>query len=425
MKQLASIILCLIILLPIEKGWTQDIDNTKRTEPSGSMIESIVNNISELGANIKNVFISPPDLVMEQKRQSMDAIRDLQNYISDIIELRKREENAPERNWFDNKTPNNKLFGDTKHLVRQDLNAILRDLQNILVGDQYDYIEQISNQDELIKELKDEVAELQEMKMVAPENGGIFRDGKDEIQEKIKSKLDEIVSYEKNIDEIYKSAQERYKLLGIELPRETIETLMRRIDGNDVMQNVGVFNSINQLTPVLAELTNTSRENRERYYGVYVILSEVAVFSQQQYINKSSNIYSPKLKEMLDEVNGILKAARKNLAEEEDINSKKVYESNIVANLSTIDTIDMYLNVLSDQRNTVQAAMKISKRKLLLAHNTFETSTAASAILEIIQNSESEFNAIMAMQVPEIVPFENEDMKTKFYNMTKDVRASL
>ena len=46
-------------------------------------------------------------------------------------------------------------------------------------------------------------------------------------------------------------------------------------------------------------------------------------------------------------------------------------------------------------------------------------------ILEIIQNSESEFNAIMAMQVPEIVPFENEDMKTKFYNMTKDVRASL
>jgi len=411
--------------MSLEKGWAQDIDNTKHTEPSDSMIESIVNNISELGVNIKNVFISPPDLVMEQKKQGMDAIRNFQNYISDIIELKKREENAPESNWFDNKTPDNKLFGNTKHLVRQDLNEILKDLQNILVGDQCDYMEQIFNQEELIKELENEVAELQEKKMVAPENGGIFRDGKDEIQEKIKSKLDDITSYENNISEIYKSAQERYKLLGIELSLEEMKVLMIRIDGNDVMQTVNVFNSINQLIPLLEELTKTSKANQKKYYGVTIILSEVVVYSQKQYMQKNRKVYLPKLNDMSEDVNRILEEAKQNLSGDSDSYRKSRYKINIEQNRLTINTIDKHRDILNDQYNKVETANKNSMKDLLLAHNIYETATASMDAMDLIQNTGKEFNAIMEMQVPEIVPFENDEMKEIFYNMTKDVRASL
>ena len=54
---------------------------------------------------------------------------------------------------------------------------------------------------------------------------GLGAFGETQIQEKIKSKLDDIKSYENNIEEIYTSVQERFKLLGIELSKETIETL--------------------------------------------------------------------------------------------------------------------------------------------------------------------------------------------------------
>ena len=84
-----------------------------------------------------------------------------------------------------------------------------------------------------------------------------------------------------------------------------------------------------------------------------------------------------------------------------------------------------YLCSGCEHRFTITQSMKDSKKNLLLAHNSLETSTAALAMMEIIQNSESEFNAIMSMQIPKIVQFDNEEMEEKFYNMTKDVRASL
>ena len=415
MKQFLPIMLFFISQMLFEKTWAQDTDNIKPSEPSGSMIESIINNVSEIGVNIKNVFISPPDPVMELKKQGLYVIRSLEKYALDVIDLRKREKSAPDSSWF----------GDTKDSVREDLNEILEDLQNILLGDKYDYIEQISNQDEHIKELKKEVAELQEKEMVALEEGNLFRDGKDEIQEKIKSKLDDIKSYENNIEEIYTSVQERFKLLGIELSKETIETLMRRIDGNDVMQNVEVVNTVKQLIPVLTELMETSKENKKKYYGVSVILREVIVFSQEQYLQKNRKIYLPKFDDMFIKVNRILENAKKNLSNEDDANRKKIYEINIEQNSLTINIINLHREVLGNQFSKVEDAMKNSMKDLLLAHNIYETAEASLAAMDLIKNSEKEFNAIMEMQVPEIVPFENEEMREKFYDMTKDVRALL
>ena len=69
MKQLVSIILCLTVLMSLEKGWAQDIDNIKPTEPFDSKTKSIINSVSEFGVNIKNMFISPPDPLMDLKKQ--------------------------------------------------------------------------------------------------------------------------------------------------------------------------------------------------------------------------------------------------------------------------------------------------------------------------------------------------------------------
>ena len=74
MKQFLPIMLFFISQMLFEKTWAQDTDNIKPSEPSGSMIESIINNVSEIGVNIKNVFISPPDPVMELKKQRVSTL---------------------------------------------------------------------------------------------------------------------------------------------------------------------------------------------------------------------------------------------------------------------------------------------------------------------------------------------------------------
>ena len=69
--------------------------------------------------------------------------------------------------------------------------------------------------------------------------------------------------------------------------------------------------------------------------------------------------------------------------------------------------------------------MKDSKKDLLLAHNIYATALASLDVMDLIQNTDKEFNAIMAMQVPEIVDFRNDEMKERFYDMTKEFRSSL
>ena len=115
MKHLVSIILCLVILMSLEKGWAQDIDNVEPTELSDSNTESIINSVSEFGVSIKNMFISPPDPIMDLKKQNLDLIRSVEKYVLDIIDLREKEIISPDSSWF----------GDTKESVREDLDEIL------------------------------------------------------------------------------------------------------------------------------------------------------------------------------------------------------------------------------------------------------------------------------------------------------------
>ena len=420
MKQIVSITLCLIVLMPLENGWAQDIDNIEPMEPSYSKKNSIINSASEFAVDLKNKFISPSDLLMDIKRQNLDVIRTVEEYVSDIFDLKEKEKNAPYSSWF----------GDTKDTVRRDLNEILEELHNLLLGNEYDYFEQISDQDDRIKELKEEIAELQEEDMTALEEGSLFRDGKEDIQQKINSKLDDIISHESNISEIYKDIQERYKLLGIELSISTIETLMERIDGNDVLQNVELVNTVKKLIPVLQELMATGNENTKKYYGVSVILREVIVYSQMQYMQKNRTVYLPEFNDIFDSTNEILNLSKiqlKNLYDEDESDSYRIniYKNNIEQNMLTIKVINLQRRTLIEHYDKVEAVYKISLKDLDLAYNTYETAKASMEVLDLVQNTDKEFNSIMSMQAPDLVPFENEEMKKQFYDMTKKVRSSL
>ena len=142
-------------------------------------------------------------------------------------------------------------------------------------------------------------------------------------------------------------------------------------------------------------------------------------------MQKNRKVYLPKLNDMSEDVNRILEEAKQNLSGDSDSYRKSRYKINIEQNRLTINTIDKHRDILNDQYNKVETANKNSMKDLLLAHNIYETATASMDAMDLIQNTGKEFNAIMEMQVPEIVPFENDEMKEIFYNMTKDVRASL
>jgi hypothetical protein len=425
MKRLLPVLMSFtVLLLSSTEGWSADPDIKK---PSQFSPESLIKSISDTAKGITdtakklgNEFVSPPESILEQKERAMDLINRFQDSTLEVIGLRKKEQNADNYSFTG--------FGTTKDDVREDILEILVDLQKLLFeGTTYDFIAQISNQEELIKESMNEISSLKEQQILSPEKGTTFSTGKDDLEKQIKSKLDEISSYKKNIRKIYQSIIKRYKTLGINLPLKTVKTLTKRIDGKDIIQNVEVFNAIKKLIPLLLELINTNKENlafSKKYYGVHVLLSEVVVLTQNQYLQKNRGEYLPELDAILFEVEKELE----NIDEQSsmfDATRKKAYEKNKEANLLTKKTCLIYRRILVRQQERVEDAMKESRKDLKLAYSTYRTVDLSSTLLTFIKNSDKGFNAVMSMQIPEMVPFENEQMERKFSELTKIIQKNL
>ena len=70
---------------------------------------------------------------------------------------------------------------------------------------------------------------------------------------------------------------------------EQISTLCMRIDGDDIIKSVTMYEILKEILAHTQKLMKANSDNMEyvkKYYGVYVLLSETIVYAQTKYIKK-------------------------------------------------------------------------------------------------------------------------------------------
>jgi len=321
-----------------------------------------------------------------------------------------------------NSSPESSWIGTDKSDVQSEIDEVLNEIIEILIGDDLlEYKNQISDINEKINKNKINIIEYRNEKIAAPIDSHIYTTKK-QYDEKIKDAKDEIKILENKIVLVQNKLKTDFNNIGVKLSVEQINVLLTRIDGDDIIQISLVMDILKQITNQIMVLMKDSNEDlsqAKRYYGMHLISLELIVYIQQNYINKVDDVFIPKIDKVIETSNKLINDTLKISKIEVDDRRKTIYEANLKAQKLTLEVANIYKKDLKNSRNNMKKAQKISMENLKLAHNTYETVLLNSDLYNLISQSQTMFNTITKIQIPDIVPFENIQIQERYKELTK------
>ena len=98
-------------------------------------------------------------------------------------------------------------------------------------------------------------------------------------------------------------------------------------------------------------------------------------------------------------------------------NQVRISSKNIEAEEFTIKVIDKYKGILLDQKAQLDDALITTDEQIAVAYSTYKTASNSSALMALMVDTQSTFDQILEMQMPEIIPLKilNLKMSLKAY----------
>ena len=281
---------------------------------------------------------------------------------------------------------------------------------------------EIINYSKKIRELKARIIELEDEKANLNEKKFGVSDEEEAVLIKQISDIDVLsTKFSTYIEKLEEDLQVKMKNLGIKLSKAQIKVMTSRVDGDDLAKSIAIFDITKQISNTLGQLmedNSFSSNSTTKYYGVYLILNEILGFAQREYIFKIEDKYLAKLDLLKQSGYESINYSTKQMKEASMQSSKEVFQKNIEAEEFTIKVIDIYKELLMDQKVQLQDALQITDEKITVAYSSYKTASNSAALMSIMNDTQSTFNQIFEMQIPDIIPFENIELEEEFKNLS-------
>ena len=423
-------IYCILIFLINLKNASADNFSTKLNNIFGKITEesnSILNKTLDSFSSIMNELDQAIDEEIaslksseeeESKIDIQDKMDSIRIHLEDITNLKKKESSAS----------NFTIISKSKKDYRIKIDEVLEEIEPILFdGEVVNYASRIREIRKNIKDFETQKVRLNEKFVFAPEKESLLKSSKKEIKNEIK-KIDRLIkkSY-KLIDELEFDLKRKMHKLGIKLTREQIRVMTTRIDGDDLSRSFAIFDVTKQISETLSKImteNSFSGTATVKYYGTYVVMSEILGFSQRRYIEKIEDTYLPALDKIEKNIKDAIEFAETSIKGAKTEQSKKILKSNIKSNEFTMKVLGQYRNILINQMKSLQNALERTKEQITVAYSTYDTAANSANLVNLINQTQDSFNKIMNMQLPNIVPFENKELEIKFLEISDQLVQS-
>ncbi|SFV63225.1 hypothetical protein MNB_SV-6-583 [hydrothermal vent metagenome] len=321
--------------------------------------------------------------------------------------------------------PQSAIFGDDKVSIGREFDDLMDDIINLLLDDNLlNYKDKISKAESRIANLQKSILKYREKKIVAPRESHI-KTTKAQYQEKIADAKREIERQESIILDTKLSMSKNFEELGIKLTPEQIDVLLARVDGDDIIQMTLVMDVLKQITTQLLGIMQESSEEltvAKKYYGMHMVLLELVVYIQDKFLHKIEREYLPQIDKIIAHTKSVLLRTKKRISKEDNIKRRNIYYQNYQSQQLTLKTAILYRKNLIDEIKQIKRAKAVSQKNLDLSKNTYETVTLSSDLFKVISSSQDMMKAVMKLQIPTIIPFENIQMKEKYKELTKEIQ---
>ncbi len=355
--------------------------------------------------------LSHDELRQERLNRAWDGMVDeLQEGTAYIDELKR----VPDSSWV----------GRDKEDVKKDIDTLFDQIiEGLVGGDLSEYKRQMTKLRQKINANKQAILTYREKRIGAPESSRLYAT-KSEYDEKIKALKDENAVFENEMRIIKKNLQQSFADIGVTLSTEQVEVLLTRVDGDDIIQISLMMDTLKYVTRQLLDLMRQSKEEltqAKKYYGMHEVLLELIVYIQQKYIGKCNSVYLPKISKIIADSQSLIEQTKRLQAQEEDPKRASVYAHNIDALEWTLKVAVRYREDLVRSRDKMIEAQKIARANLKVSQNTYETVSLSADLYDLVAQSQQMFAEVGKIQVPDIVPFDNTQLKLKYRELTEKI----
>jgi len=372
--------------------------------------------VKKATSNVKESIDSRVDELLAEPDNTAVVIEKIEKFAPDFIATRRAQKAAPEK----------RIFRKDKADFEQEAQNQLQEIQDLL------FDKKLVGQTARIKTVEAKIATFQnELSSLRKQKVDASVAGKTRKVEKLNDEItaiqdEKIAVLEQEIENIKTEIQSKFAKTGAHLSDEQVDHLCSRIDGDDIlkaMTMVDIFKQILERTKRYIEADPSNLETTKKYYGVYVLIAEANVYTKTAYINRVNNEWIDALNTFKDQAEEQIKICRSEIELAKDSRIANRYRTNLRINEMSRDTAEMYKQMLIKQREKVEETRGRAYEEAKLAWSTYETASLSSDLISMIDEADEAFNNVMKIEMPELVPIEDSEIRQSFDKLTARLAA--
>lgn len=338
--------------------------------------------------------------------------------LSDALTLRDEQDSLPSSSWF----------GRDKASNAKKIDALLdQALEILLQGRAVEIRREAIALRARIPELRQEVDRLRNERITAPEKSSVpWKTTRAKLDARMAEVEQEIRSCEGQLASLDAALGDALRELGVELDQTQVDVLLSSVTGDGLLQNAVVFTNVRAVVEQLETLSQKDRGDLEiarRYTGMYLVLNDLLIHTQEELVRKIDEDHRPRLLEIVKEAEGLRAAAlaksrEKGYTDEQ----RKAFALNAESNAMTVRAGRLYAELLGAQRKSILDGLVGLRRGRDLAENTYRTVRSSGDLRDLIRSGLSLFDTISALAMPKLQPFESDAMRKEFEEIDKRLR---
>ena len=342
----------------------------------------------------------------------------LTNTLDDALTLRDKQESLPNSAWF----------GEDKVSNAAKINALLDKALVILSdGNSDNARSQAVKLKARLTDLRSQLDTLRNKRINAPDKTYIFwHDTKSKIDAKISQIQQEISLVENNISTVNAKVVDELSQLGISLTEEQADILINSVTGEDIIHNTVIFENVKAVTATLEQLSRQDSNNHEiirRYAGMYLVLNDILIHTQEQLVRTMDSDYRPKLADILKEAEALRKdALSRSNNRKYSSSQRKSFALNAKSNAATIQAAKLYGKLLDAQKLSLMNSIKSLRLNRDLAENTYNTVKSSGQLRGLIHSGLDTIDAVIKLSMPELNIFEGNTFRAEFDEINRRLK---
>jgi hypothetical protein len=322
--------------------------------------------------------------------------------------------------------------------VQEDLNDQLDTILTLVLGDLYPRSRaQLFALDAEAEQVGERIAGLRVDRITAPRNADVagildqtlnrFAPGSIEaIDAEITALEAQRAELERRRAALLRSfADELFARYGVEITTEEAEAALYQVNGVTIVESAVAFEVVRKIEERLREIRAVTDDDAvlRRYYAVAAVTRLLIQRLYERHLQSYETEWLPRLAE-IEGRNARLMAETEGAIRGADDSRRPVYEGNLEVQRQVAEVIDAYRAMLEEREDLTRRGLDVAKADAAVALNTLKTLEAAVSLQSQMLWSREEFETLMEISPPELIPLDDEEMYQRFLDVSRELAAT-